>query len=324
MLNKHKILSLLLALILLLSAGCALKPKPEPAPETEDITCGQAGEVICAAANRYRDGLTPALLLESIPDGAAREKQLITYAEAFVMLNLAFNGLPEPVGDWLRISPAPAVYSDMPDWAESAVSSLNKAEILYIVRDNLLSGDSQMKRTELSNILRRIYSLLGTNLKDDFYTAVNKEFLDNSVLTGNAVTINKFDDMASKAFYQYEDMFEGILGGSWSIGTPDRKVVDFYESFVNMDARNAAGVTPLTPYLDAVDAADNLQDLERVQVKITDELAFYPFFNFILIADSQTINYIVTFYVKYNGALAGMDIDAPGFRGYLGSVVKLF
>jgi putative endopeptidase len=241
------------------------------------------------------------------------------------MLDCAFGDLPEPVGDWQRIAPGPAVYSDLPTWAEPAVDKLNKAGILYVARNNLLSGNDAMKRTELEGLLSRIYALLGTNLKDDFYTTVNKEYLDNSVLTGDAVEASVFDAMASKAYNQFTEMFESILGGSWEKGTPDRKIVDFYESFVNMDARNAAGAAPLKPYLDALDAVENLQDLERVQIKVADELAFYPIFNFMLKADTRTnTEFVINFFIRYNESLAGTVIDAPTFRGDLGSVQKLF
>jgi putative endopeptidase len=291
----------------------------------EELTCGQARDLIYAAASRYSDSFTPPLLLESIPDGAEREKQPITRAEAFVMLDCAFGDFPEPVGDWLRIAPNPAVYSDMPAWAESAVEKLNKAGILYVARDNLLSGNDTMKRMELDNLLLRIYSLLGTNLKDDFYGAVNKEYLDNSVLPENAVETSVTDTMASNAYNQFNEMFEGILNGSWEKGTPDRKIVDFYESFVNMDARNAASAAPLKPYLNDLDAAENLQDLERAQIKIAEDLAFYPIFNFMLRADRLTnTKYIIYFFIRYNEALAGIDIDAPSFRGDFRSVQKLF
>jgi putative endopeptidase len=320
--RRNKILPFLLSLVLFLNAGCTSKPSSKP--ETEELTCGQARDLIYSAATHYRNGLTPAVLLNSIPDGAARENKWVTRAEAFVMLDRAFYDLPEPVGDWLRIAPNPAIYSDMSDWARSAVDNLNKAGVLYVVRDNLLSGSDLMKRTELDTLLFRIYAMLGTNLKDDFYTAVNKDFLDNSTLTGNAVVTSRFDDMADKAYGQFNEILEGILSGSWAEGTPDRKIVDFYEAYVNMDARNTAGVAPLKPYLDLLDAAENLADLEDAQIRIADELAFYPFFNFVLTADSQTINYIITFSVRYDSGLANADIDAPDFRGDLKSVQRLF
>ena len=319
--KSRKIIPALLALVLFVGAtGCSMPTQPD-----DRLTFGQARDLVHTAASHYRTDLKKEDVHQNIPDATSREQEPVTRAEALVMVDNAFGALPEPTGHLLRVAPQPVTYSELPPWAKGAVANLNKAKVLYSVRDGLDSGGEEMRRTELVHILERIYALFATNLKDDFYTAVNNEWLGKSQLPEDETSVGVMETLANKASTQYDEMLENIVKGRWQAGTPERKLADFYESVTNMAARNKAGAAPLKPYLDALTAATDLKSFEEALRLLADDLAFYPLFSFLLRPDdTDKSRYNVCLFVKFSNDFTGDDIDSPEMKAYAQKVEKLF
>ena len=317
----RKIIPALLGVVLLANvAGCTL-----PTKSGDQLTFGQARDMVYTAASHYHPELTKDDVPQGIPDATNREKEPVTRAEALTMVDNAFGDLPAPIGHLLRTGPVPVVYSGLPSWAKVAVARLNKAKVLYSVRDGLDGGGEEMRRAELINVLHRVYALLGTNMKDDFYTAVNKEWLDKSDLPKDEESLGVMETLVDKASGQYDEMLTSIVNGRWQAGTSERKLADFYESATNMAARNKAGITPLKPYLDALADATDLKSLGKALATLADDLAFYPLFNFLLRPDSHDkTTYNVALFVKFSNDFTGDDLDSPEIKAHARAVEKLF
>lgn len=100
-------------------------------------------------------------------------------------------------------------------------------------------------------------------LQDDFYEAVNAEWLTASEIPANKYSIGGFSDL----HYEVEDLlmadFDKMLDGDTAEeGTELAEFLKFYEMAANYENRNAQGSEPLLQYLDQVDALDNLDALD--------------------------------------------------------------
>ena len=90
------------------------------------------------------------------------------------MISRAFGALPAPAGHMARVSLTDVQYTDIPDWAEAEVKNLVQAGVLVGDGESSLASEEPVTAEQVDTIVRRIYSLLGKNKKDDFYASVNR------------------------------------------------------------------------------------------------------------------------------------------------------
>ena len=105
--------SLLLALALAFSlAGCFAQDAV--------ITRGEAAKLLLTAADDYCPDLKTEDILKGYPDGTLEEDGPLTYAQALIMIDRAFGGLPVPIGDSARTAAGAQGFADTPAWAEKS------------------------------------------------------------------------------------------------------------------------------------------------------------------------------------------------------------
>ena len=162
---QKRFMPLLLALVL------ALGTLPAQAAA---LTRGEAAQALLSAAQDYNPGVQRSDILKGYPDGSLALDGTLTRAQALVMLTRAFGGFAVPVGDNARMALPTGSLTNVPAWAAEELSSVLAA--------GLADGDANeaMSAEALSTLLRRAYAAKGTNLRDDYYAAVNKSWLDGS------------------------------------------------------------------------------------------------------------------------------------------------
>ena len=172
--TAKRITSLLLAVALAfsLAASCF-------ADDTA-LTRQEAAEMLVQAADDYHRGVKTEDILKGYPDGNLDLRGTLTRAQALVMLDRAFGGLPAPVGDHARTAAGMQGFSDAPVWGGEELSRVLSSGIVAGEADGLLHPDAPVTRENLQTLLSRVYALEGTNRKDDFYETVNKTWLDSS------------------------------------------------------------------------------------------------------------------------------------------------
>ncbi|MBU5457502.1 M13 family metallopeptidase [Oscillibacter sp. MSJ-31] len=138
------------------------------------LTRGEAAQALLSAAQDYNPGVQRSDILKGYPDGSLALDGTLTRAQALVMLTRAFGGFAIPVGDNARMALPASSLTNVPAWAAEELSSVLAA--------GLADGDANeaMSAEALSALLRRAYAAKGTNLRDDYYAAVNKSWLDGS------------------------------------------------------------------------------------------------------------------------------------------------
>ena len=158
-----RIASLLLALALAVSlaVGCFAQDAV--------ITRGEAAKLLLTAADDYCPDLKTEDILKGYPDGTLEEDGPLTYAQALIMIDRAFGGLPVPIGDSARTAAGAQGFADTPAWGGEELSRALASGIVTGEADGLMHPGKQLTKQAFQTLLARVYALKGTNLKDDFY-----------------------------------------------------------------------------------------------------------------------------------------------------------
>ena len=270
----------------LISAATLLSTLPA-ALAADDNTPATRGEVcaaLVAAADDYNPGVTAADVMRGGPDGDLRENDPVTRAEALVMLQRAFGGLPAPQGDNARKGYPASNFTDVPAWAQGELQDVFDAGIVAGTSPTTFSPNANVTMSQLDRFIQRTYSLFGSNLKDDFYAAVNKDWLDNSTIpAGQAQTGTLAEKM-----YDTEPLNELI---EQAVDHPtnenSQRIAALYTNILDWDARNAAGIDPIRPYLEAVEASQSVDEVMAVKKQIAEDFAGNLLVGFSLSADAK-------------------------------------
>ncbi|ODT48584.1 M13 family metallopeptidase [Devosia sp. 63-57] len=99
--------------------------------------------------------------------------------------------------------------------------------------------------------------------KEDFYRYTSGAWLDQAVIPPSSPDVNVFSFMVDHVTEQMATVISDAAAKAddAEAGTPAQQVGDLYNSFMDLDRINAAGVTALQPALDTLEAVDSLDDL---------------------------------------------------------------
>lgn len=150
------------------------------------------------------------------------------------------------------------------------------------------SGADTISLAEVDKVVRRVWNLLGSNLKDDFYAFINKEYLDNSRLPPGENTAGGLYDLRALVTQQINAIIlEVANGGGYAPGSREQKIQDFFRSAADMPARNALGAEPLKPYLKRIDSARTMKEFNDIMTQIQRELAIGGSINVLQLTDTR-------------------------------------
>ncbi len=307
---------------------CTLAPAALAA-EDGSLTRGEAVALLAEAAQDYNPGVTAGDIAKGDETGALHTDRALTRAEALVMLERAFGGLPAPTGaNALNAYPAQD-FTDVPAWAAAELAGVFDAGIVAGTGEGLLSPAAPVTAAELDTLIRRVYALEGTNLKDDFYAAVNKEWLDTAALPVGQPVNGTLYGLMYKVNDDVAALIQEIVSTDHKQGTGEQKIADLYHNILDWDARNEAGIAPLKPYLDAVDAIKTQDDLMDVLKTLNDELGASLMLGFHLSIDlKDSSKYTVAFgtmapSMTKDFYTSGTEAQTAAYLTYLTTMAKL-
>lgn len=103
-------------------------------------------------------------------------------------------------------------------------------------------------------------------LQDDFYAAVNKEWLESTTLKPGYTAMTTFDEVGDLCQAQIAEVFADILANEANYKDTDteKKMINLYHNYLNKEARNAQGIDPIKPYLDKIKAIKKMEDIDTV------------------------------------------------------------
>ncbi len=97
-------------------------------------------------------------------------------------------------------------------------------------------------------------------LRNNFYETVNSEWLQAAEIPDDRMGIENFMLLAERGGRQMRDVIEKFQHAT-HLTSEERKLVDLYNSYMNMERRNELGLTPIREDLDAIDACRTHKDL---------------------------------------------------------------
>ncbi len=269
---------------------------PAHAAGTGVLTRREAAEMLLDAGSDYVPGLSLSNVLKGHPGGNLDQGSPATRLQALIMLDRAFGGLPAPAGDNARSAFPAEDFTDIPSWALAEIDDVLAARIVDSGGDGLLSPNQPITEDELDTLIRRVYALKGTNLRDDFYAAVNKEWLDNSEIPAGEASNGIFNGMGLAVDTQIAGMIREICANPQEEGTAESKIKALYSCVTDTKGRKETGVAPIQKYLDAIENAKTLDELMAADVQMREETAFSPLMGFGLEIDQlDSRNYIIEF-----------------------------
>lgn len=284
-----RVLTLILSAVLVLSSAVPALAAAAPKKAEDSIKAGKAAVYLLKAADDYNKKASRKSLLK----GMKPEKKL-TRINGLIMVSRAFGTLPRPKGNNLRLSDQKVKFKDVPKSGRAAVKNLTRGGVLVSTKSGRLKPNALMSKAELETLVRRIYTLYGSNLKDDFYASVNKDDLDYKKIPPGESEGGGKADLTQKVNKQVEDLImEIVKGGGYKKGSMEQKIKDFYLSAVNMEKRNALGVKPLKKYLDAIDQAEDLSELTASQILSIKEINSGGFFSVMHMTDFRNTDKMV-------------------------------
>ena len=128
---------------------------------------------------------------------------------------------------------------------------------------------------------------------DDFFNHVNGTWYDEFEIPSDQTRYGSFTLLREKSEQRVKFIIDDLAAAKPDPATLEGKVAAFYNAFVDTDAIEAAGMAPVQPYLDQIDAIETKEDLARafatvgfsspigggvsIDAKKTDENIFYIF-----------------------------------------------
>ena len=131
------------------------------------------------------------------------------------------------------------------------------------------------------SLIRRAYALKGTNPKDDFYAAVNKEWLTQSTIPAGQRMNGALYGLSFKVDDQIAELIADIAAKPQASGTAEAKISALYRTVMDMEGRNAAGAEPIRTYLDAIDNAQTVADLVKNEIALRTDLGLSTLTSFL-------------------------------------------
>jgi hypothetical protein len=209
----------------------------------QDASRGQTCEFLFTQAIKYN----PHVLQSAITgcDSASVMKNpSVTRLEYFVMLNSAFGTLLEPKGD--RMMSYAVSFSDVPIWAKTDVDKIIASHILTEAQPL----DENVSFDEVKLLIQRIHGLLDISLQDDFYSTVNKEYIQDTPLMPRYAPESNFDIIERKIDEDSKSIIDEIVSKPHEQGIPGQNMADMYGNYLNYDVRDKEEIMPIQNLMD--------------------------------------------------------------------------
>ena len=318
----RKIAALVLAAALLFSLAASCLAAGEPIMRIE------AAEILAQAAEKY-SGAREKDILKGYPNGELDMDGTLTRAQALVMIDRAFGGLPAPTGDNARAAAGTQGFSDVPVWGGEELARVLASGIVAGAEDGLLHPNDPMTREALGTLISRVYALEGKSLKDDFYAAVNKSWLEKSDIPAGLTINGPFYGLSLTVTQQITKLITDIDAKPQTPGTPEAKIKALYDCVMDTQAREEAGVAPIQTYLDAIENAKTLTELMDADCRMQKELGISTLLGFGLTSDFEDSDRKIVAFSAFGASMSkdfyenGTPEQKEAYVSYVAKVLTL-
>lgn len=210
-----------------------------------------------------------------------------------------------PVGDEGMAAPEGEASAPAPEDTESSKGEISGGD--------RMNAPVSSKDAEI--VAQRFFQMFASNLKDNFYAAVNKGEMDALELPEDGSAVGGSSTVMANTDKQLHDLILEIVnsGEAYAPGSPEQKIRDFYNSVLALETRNAAGIEPLQKYLDAVDTAQNFSELNAAITLAVKELGNFGngLFPMVSVTDTQDSSRKVMQLMTLSPMFSAEEYDNP-------------
>lgn len=292
-------------------------------------TRGEVADMLLLAADDYNPTVERSDIIKGYDDGELHEDWNVNRAEALVMLSRAFGTLPELTGHNARVALKSDNFTDIPEWAKAELQPVLDAGIAAGTAEGIFSPSDDVTKEQMNLFIQRVYALYGTNEKDDFYASVNKDALGTLEIKPGRVLAGTLFDLQDESTAQVNEIIKEVISGKWEKGTKEQKIADLYNNILDVESRNKIGVTPIKPYLEMIDKANNVTELINTQYTLMEKLYCAPFTAFSLTIDFKDSTKYIPVFGVYNPNmtkdfyLSAAEAQKAIYLKYLKTVMEL-
>ncbi|NMF04409.1 M13-type metalloendopeptidase [Clostridium beijerinckii] len=106
----------------------------------------------------------------------------------------------------------------------------------------------------------------GVRLNDDFYDAVNSDWIKNAKIEDGKSTASTFDDVENKVTEQIKDIINNLLINKdiYKENSDEKKIINIYNNTLNIEARNREGIKPVKENLDEIKSIVTIDDITKL------------------------------------------------------------
>lgn len=274
--------------------------------EGKYLTRGEAAEMLISACDDYSNA-DIGDIIRGYADGEVHGERNVTRAEALVMLSRAFGEFPELKGYYAYLAAPKENYTDIPNWGSDDINSVVSAGIVLGNGSGVLGGDEYITREEMELYIERVYALEGTNLKDNFFTGVNKNTLEGLSIAEGKYSAGAYYDIEEKVEKEIVEIIQNAAKSDAAPDTPEGKVKIFYNNIMDEASQNEKGVGYIEPYLESINGIKSIEDVVDYHIETYKELGFSNLFNFGLGEDVDNSDYYI---LGYSGVKASLPKEA--------------
>ena len=105
--------------------------------------------------------------------------------------------------------------------------------------------------------------------QDNFYDYVNGTWMKTAKIPADKSRWGSFNELAEETDNNSMTILNSLLSETFQEGTEGRKIQNLYQTYMNMDKRNAEGIEPLKADLKKIDAINTIADLQKYMVEAT-------------------------------------------------------
>nr|WP_237243860.1 M13 family metallopeptidase N-terminal domain-containing protein [Spiroplasma clarkii] len=110
--------------------------------------------------------------------------------------------------------------------------------------------------------------------QDDFYNFVNKDWCDGACLPPGYSSWGSFEKLSKKAVTDVNNLIDKLAASS-SLTSDQSRIVNTYKNYLNYDARNKAGLTPIQDVLNEVETLTDKKDFTDFWLKWIKNIVFH-------------------------------------------------
>ena len=120
----------------------------------ENITRGEAVEMLIEAADDYNPSIEKSDIIKGYDDGLLHEDKLVTKLEALIMLNRAFGDIPQ--GEYETVTNE---FTNIPDWAKTELEEVFKSGIIDTDDKGMFNTDEYVTAEEMESFINNVIAV---------------------------------------------------------------------------------------------------------------------------------------------------------------------